>query len=189
MFFIMGVTQGSKQIGFRQNIVCPVCGRHGSWIIYMTYTVLTLFFIPIFKWNRQYFVRTTCCDRTWQLDPELGKRIARGEDVPIRPEDLQDLSAWEPGKYDPATNSSGSGFAAEDARNPVPYPDGRTDHTGHVNPWTNQQAEAGSKDSDVVSEDFEAGSAELAAAKRICPNCGYEADPDFVFCPKCGSKL
>ena len=55
----------------------------------MTYTVLLLFFIPCFKWNRRYYVQTTCCGKIYELDPEVGKRIARGESVEIRNDDLQ----------------------------------------------------------------------------------------------------
>ena len=38
-----------------------------------------------------------------------------------------------------------------------------------TNPWTNEPA--------------------APAAKKICGNCGYEAEPDFEYCPKCGNKL
>ena len=54
----------------------------------MTYTVLSLFFIPCFKWNKQYYVQSTCCNAVYELDPEIGKRIARGEDIKIQQEHL-----------------------------------------------------------------------------------------------------
>ena len=51
-----------------------------------------MYFIPCIKWNKHYYVRTSCCNTMYDLDPELGKAIARGEHVLIRPEHLQRIS-------------------------------------------------------------------------------------------------
>ena len=91
MFFIMGITDGQKQLDFNQTILCGNCGGYGRYEVFMTYTVLTLFFIPVFRWNRQYFVRTTCCNALYRLDREVGKRIAKGENVVLSDRDLQPL--------------------------------------------------------------------------------------------------
>ena len=42
--------------------------------------------------NKHYYVRTSCCNTLYELDPEMGKAIARGEQVLIRPEHLQRIS-------------------------------------------------------------------------------------------------
>ena len=47
-----------------------------------------MFFIPCFKWNKRYYVQTSCCNTVYELDPEIGKRIAKGEDVEILPQHL-----------------------------------------------------------------------------------------------------
>lgn len=91
MFFLMGITNGRKELNFNQVITCPVCGSYSNYHVYMTYMVLSLFFIPCFKWNRQYYVETGCCHMVYGLDKSVGKRIARGEQVQIQPEDLQRL--------------------------------------------------------------------------------------------------
>ncbi len=88
MFFIMGITQGRKDFEYRQLMTCSLCGAYGSFRVFVTYTVLSLFFIPTFKWGKRYYVETTCCNGIYELDPEVGRRIARGEDVQIRQEDL-----------------------------------------------------------------------------------------------------
>ncbi len=88
MFFIMGITQGRKDFDINQLMTCSLCGAYGSFRVFMTYTVLSLFFIPTFKWGKRYYVETTCCHGIYELDPEVGKRIARGEDVQIRQGDL-----------------------------------------------------------------------------------------------------
>lgn len=87
--FMMGITDGRKDFDFNQVITCDECGRYGRYQVYMTYMVLSLFFIPCFKWNRHYYVQTTCCNALYELDPEIGRRIARGEDVEILPQHLQ----------------------------------------------------------------------------------------------------
>ncbi len=88
MFFIMGINDGRKDFDFCQTIVCAVCGKYGRYQVFMTYTVLSLFFIPCFKWNRHYYVQTTCCNTVYELDPATGRRIAAGEDIEITEDDM-----------------------------------------------------------------------------------------------------
>jgi len=89
MFFMMGITQGKKELGHHQVFICNQCGAYGQYTVFMTYTVLSLFFIPCFKWNKQYFVRTSCCNTIYRLEPEIGRRIEKGEAVEIQAENLQ----------------------------------------------------------------------------------------------------
>ena len=58
MFFMMGITDGRKDFDFHQQIICDICGKYGRFQVFMTYTVLSLFFIPCFKWNKHYYVQT-----------------------------------------------------------------------------------------------------------------------------------
>lgn len=88
MFFMMGIMDGRKDFDFNQVMTCSLCGSFGSFKVFMTYTVLSLFFIPCFKWNKHYYVRTSCCGSVYELNAEIGKQIARGEAVEIGPSDL-----------------------------------------------------------------------------------------------------
>lgn len=88
MFFIIGISQSQKKLNFIQTIVCSRCGQFGRYEIFMTYTFFSLFFIPIFKWNRNFFVKTSCCNTTYTIDPSLGKRILKGEQVILNDSDL-----------------------------------------------------------------------------------------------------
>lgn len=88
MFFLMGITDGRKYLDFAQTIICDVCGKYGRYQVYMSYTVLTIFFIPCLKWNKEYYVKTSCCDTVYKIDPEIAKRIARGEELEILPKHL-----------------------------------------------------------------------------------------------------
>ncbi|SHJ47644.1 zinc-ribbon family protein [Dethiosulfatibacter aminovorans DSM 17477] len=89
MFFIMGISQKEKKLDFQQLAICSCCGRYGQVEVYMTYTYFMFFFIPLFKWNKRYFVRMACCGETAMLDDDTGAAIASGENANI---DLDKLS-------------------------------------------------------------------------------------------------
>lgn len=125
MFFIMGISQGKKELNFGQTMICGTCGRYGRYDVFMTYMYLSLFFIPVFKWKKQYYVTSSCCGTVYGLNPEKGRQIARGMQVQILESDLI-------------------------------YTNMRSRGQNRVN---------------------------------RCGGCGYEAEPDFEFCPKCGRRL
>lgn len=89
MFFMMGITQDRKNLEFCQMVICDRCGKYGRYNVFMTYTVLSLFFIPVFKWGKKYFVQMSCCETVYQLNPDVGRRIEHGERTEIHSEDIQ----------------------------------------------------------------------------------------------------
>lgn len=94
MFFIMGINQGMKDLAYNAALfICGRCGRYGRYQIFMTYTYLSLFFIPMFKWGKHYYAKTSCCGAVYELPPDVGRRIARGEDVTLTPDMLVPVSA------------------------------------------------------------------------------------------------
>lgn len=88
MFFFFGIMNDQKNLNFHQPMTCDVCGRMGQYQVFVTYMVLSIFFIPIFKWGRTYYVRTSCCGSLYQLRPEVGRAIERGENATIQQTDL-----------------------------------------------------------------------------------------------------
>ena len=66
---------------------------------------VAMFFIPCFKWNKHYYVQTSCCNTVYELDAEVGKRIAAGEDVEILPQHLRRM------------NQQGYGYSMKRCRN------------------------------------------------------------------------
>ena len=89
MFFIMGISDGRRDLEHSQLMTCDDCGAYGRYRVYMTYMVLSLFFIPCLKWNRKYYVETSCCSALYELDPQVGNDIARGRQVEIQPAQLK----------------------------------------------------------------------------------------------------
>lgn len=108
MFFMMGITDGRKVFDFTQTVICNICGKYGRYQVFMTYTVLSLFFIPCFKWNKRFYVQTSCCNTLYELDPEIGKRIAKGESLEIQPDDLTKVNI--PGYYNTYKRCSNCGY-------------------------------------------------------------------------------
>lgn len=88
MFFIGGINSESKALNISQMVICSQCGSYGRYQVTMTCLCLSLFFIPIFRWNRRYYVTMSCCDSVYELNGEVGKRLARGEQVMISEADL-----------------------------------------------------------------------------------------------------
>lgn len=91
MFFIIGISNGEKKLNFVQTMLCNRCGQFGRLEIYVSYMHFTLFFIPIFRWGRRYYVKSSCCNTTYEIDRELGKRIQRGENATLTEADLHIL--------------------------------------------------------------------------------------------------
>lgn len=103
MFFICGVNSGEKQLNYNQLVVCSNCGGYGRYQVYMTYMCLSLFFIPVLKWGRKYYVRMTCCGTLYELNSDMGKRIVRGEAAEITSSDLTMVQAGRRNQWQPQT--------------------------------------------------------------------------------------
>jgi len=99
MFFIMGISQKEKKLNFNQLIPCRCCGKYGRIDVFMTYTYFMFFFIPIFRWNKQYYARMNCCGCVAELSAELGKAIERGETAELNPDSLDFGNGENPVKY------------------------------------------------------------------------------------------
>ena len=90
MFFVgvFGIQDKTKEIHREQNVICPVCGSYDSYQLFKTYTYFHFFFIPLWKWNYRFFIKTRCCNRFCQIDQEIGTRIEKGETVIVSDSDL-----------------------------------------------------------------------------------------------------
>ncbi len=83
MIFVGGMSSKQEKLDFAQSILCQRCGCFGSLEVFMEYMYLSVFFIPVMKWNRRYYVRSTCCGSLYEISSELGERIRRGEHVEL----------------------------------------------------------------------------------------------------------
>lgn len=83
MFFFLAIMPIKKIIPYSLSGICKKCSNICNYEIIMTANCLSIFFIPIFKFGKQYFVRTDCCSALYSLDKKIGNAIARGENAPI----------------------------------------------------------------------------------------------------------
>lgn len=89
MFFIgiFGIEQKEKLILTKQNIICPICNALGRFDVVKVYSFFHFFFIPLFRWNVKYYIKTHC-GRICELKKEIGLKIENGEDTVIKKEDI-----------------------------------------------------------------------------------------------------
>ncbi len=78
MFFMMGVNQRREDLDYSQTVICDLCGAYGRMNVFVVYSVLSLFFLPVWKWNRRYYVEMSCCHSLYELDYETGRGIENG---------------------------------------------------------------------------------------------------------------
>lgn len=107
MFFIgiFGIENKSKTISTSQNIVCPVCGAYGRYDVIKAYNFFHIFFIPLFQWNKQYFIQTRCCNKLCNLDTNIGLKIENGEAAEIKSEHIHCNKHYTNGNFCPHCSS------------------------------------------------------------------------------------
>ena len=100
MFFIgiFGIHQTEKPIGTYNNAICPACGGFTRFEIFKSYTYFHIFFIPTFRWNIKYYVKTACCGSIYELDPDIGKQYEKDQNPRIDNEHLRPTYRYSPFK-------------------------------------------------------------------------------------------
>jgi len=90
MFFfaIMGINKESKQLDFHKNAVCKFCGRYASYDGFMEYSIFSVFFIPVFKFSKKYYLKSSCCGAVFKVDCEKGRKMEYGQPVDFADNEL-----------------------------------------------------------------------------------------------------
>ena len=70
-------------------MICPSCGRYGRYEVTVEYTCFSLFFIPILKWNKKYYVKSSCCGSIYLLSKDIGDKISGDGNVNLTERDLK----------------------------------------------------------------------------------------------------
>lgn len=94
MFFIAGAYSKRIELDYYEPILCSCCTKYGRFEAYMEYKVFTLFFIPLFKFDKKFYARTTCCKSLYLItNKEKGLMMERGQghNVFLKDEDLKVL--------------------------------------------------------------------------------------------------
>ena len=75
--------------------LCKECSKYGYVSVYKTYSHLSLFFIPVFRWNKKYYVKMDCCDAYAFISSELGNDLEKGNVTYIDVESLSFQYAYQ----------------------------------------------------------------------------------------------
>lgn len=89
MFFIFGINSRQEDLGSISGSSCKVCGSGDTYQAFVTYQVLSIFFLPIIKWDRKYYLREKSCGSIFEIDEELGRDIEAGRNINISDSDLK----------------------------------------------------------------------------------------------------
>lgn len=90
LFFIIGITNGTTELGARACGFFPCCGTSGkSARVTCVFRQFLFFFLPLFRFGKRYFVSCPDCNSVYEIEREEGRRIARDPSAVIRPEALR----------------------------------------------------------------------------------------------------
>lgn len=96
MFFIgiFGTGNKEKEIKVIYNLLCKSCNRSTNGRVIKSYSYFHFFFLPIFKWNEEYYVICEGCNTMFSISKDKGKAIEKGENVELTYWDLQEINKY-----------------------------------------------------------------------------------------------
>ena len=160
MFFIIwGTPTKRKDYTSIGPIICPCCGSYARYNIYKVYRTLTLYYIPTIRWDTEYYAETTCCGAVYQIDKKIGKDLAKGLPVDLKPEHMT------------LTRRGYVQQAQPVQQIPQAQPMQQTQQAQQAQQVQNAQP------------------VQQATATKTCNNCGKAVETDSVFCSYCGTKF
>lgn len=79
MLLLFGQGEGDQDLELHQPITCPVCGKQAHLEAFFHYTSLNVYFIPAYKYQKEYYAVTTCCGSITPITEQQGKDIYWGQ--------------------------------------------------------------------------------------------------------------
>ena len=89
VFFLAGIQSKLKPLGVWERAACPVCGAGASLHVIYKYMTPHIFFIPTFRFHREYVASCSSCASMFRVLPEKGNALADGEDAAFSSGDLE----------------------------------------------------------------------------------------------------
>lgn len=80
MFFIgiMGIEQKQKHVSVLPAFSCKICSSSGEADLIKTYSSLHFFFIPVLKFNHEYYAICRNCRSIFKVSSDKGKAFEKG---------------------------------------------------------------------------------------------------------------
>lgn len=94
MFFIgvFGIENKDKELKRINNIRCRNCNTITEGRIIKKFNFFHFFFIPLFRWNENYYFMCDTCNAVYEIKKEKGKAIEAGEEIDITYWDLNEVN-------------------------------------------------------------------------------------------------
>nr|WP_319488283.1 zinc ribbon domain-containing protein [uncultured Caproiciproducens sp.] len=89
MFFIIGITNGTHDLGMRRCRYFSCCSGSGAMAaLTCTFQQFTLFFIPLFRFGKRYFLSCPNCGTVYEIAKEEGRRVEMDPAAEINPDKM-----------------------------------------------------------------------------------------------------
>lgn len=113
MFFIgiFGTENKEKEIKIIDNLFCKSCNRSIKGRVIKSYRYFHFFFLPIFKWNEEYYVICEGCNTIFSISKDKGKALEKGENIELTYWDLQEIDKYY--EYNSACKRCGKVISSE----------------------------------------------------------------------------
>ena len=85
MFFIVGITSGTSELGMRRCASFPCCSHGGAAALTCVYRQFTFFFLPLFRFGKRYFISCPDCGAVYEIERDEGKRVELDPQAEIDP--------------------------------------------------------------------------------------------------------
>lgn len=93
MFFIgvFGIEHKQRELCEINQLQCKNCGGVSSGKLYKTFQCFHFFFIPIIKWNEEYYLKCNNCRRVFKISSERGRNFEKGIGEKLTYWDLEEV--------------------------------------------------------------------------------------------------
>jgi hypothetical protein len=89
MFFIIGITNGANDLGIRKCKFFTCCASDEVMASFTCrFNQFILFFIPLFRFHKRYFVSCPNCGTIYEMSKEEGQRLESDYSAEINPDAL-----------------------------------------------------------------------------------------------------
>ncbi len=91
MFLLTEVESRSKDLSYYDDEmhVCKRCGKECNYEFVFSYDVFKIFLLPVFKLNKKYYAKSSCCETYFVISKAVGKFINKGKLTIMRDLDIQ----------------------------------------------------------------------------------------------------
>jgi len=91
-FFMAGLQTEGKELG-SVPVSCPECGASSQMSVFSAFECLRVFFIPVLRFHRRYFIFDPKCNSTFALPEEDGRAFEAGKIGALDPSHLRRVNA------------------------------------------------------------------------------------------------